>query len=101
MNNQTRSQTNFPNRRINLRIVLWSLAACLLLLPLAAMQVTTGVNWDGPDFAAAALLLGGAGLGIELAVRMVRNRSTRLALIGAVLLTLLLIWAELAVGIIR
>lgn len=75
----------------------WGLAAALLLAPALAMQVTEQVNWGAGDFLAAALLLGAAGLGLELAARL--PRRARLAAGAAVLVAMLLVWAELAVGL--
>lgn len=71
----------------------------LLLIPAVAMQFTGQMNWGKEDFLAAAVLIGGAGLGIELAVRMIKSRSAMFAAIAGVLLAMLIVWAELAVGI--
>lgn len=82
-----------------LRKTVWLAAAALLILPLVAMRFTGGVNWGPGDFvAAAALLLGGAFI-FDRASRAQRPRQ-QLAAIGIALLAgLLLVWAELAVGI--
>ena len=47
-----------------------------------------------------ALLIGGLGLGWELALKMTHNRVWRVAIALALAAAFLLIWAELAVGII-
>ncbi|HYK48002.1 MAG TPA: hypothetical protein VEV83_22645 [Parafilimonas sp.] len=73
--------------------------AILLLIPFVAMQFTSDVKWDLTDFITAAILLLGSGLLCELVMRKVKTSKYRFALIGAVLLTLVLIWLELAVGI--
>lgn len=83
------------------RIGLWSLAGLALVAPLLAMQVTDSVNWGFGDFAMAALLLGGTGLVLELVTRMLQSPAQRWVAAGAVLLAMLAIWAELAVGIFR
>ena len=75
------------------------IAGLLLLIPLIAMQFTTEVNWSLPDFLVAGLLLFTAGSVIELVVRKIREKNYRIVLIALVLLVLLLVWAELAVGI--
>lgn len=80
------------------RIVGWGLAACLLLTPLIAMQFTREVAWGPGDFVVAAGLLGGAGVGLELAARL-RRPLHRVAVGLAVVAVALLVWAELAVGI--
>ncbi len=88
-----------PQQSSRLRLALWGFAGLLLLIPAVAMQFTTEVRWGKEDFLAAAVLLGGAGLGIELAVRLIKSRRVMFAVIAIVLLALLLVWAELAVGI--
>lgn len=77
----------------------WASAALLILMPLLAMQVTEQVNWGVFDFVAAAMLIGGLGLGWELILRTTRSRAWRRAAAVALAAAVLLIWAELAVGI--
>ena len=74
-------------------------AALLLLIPLIAMQFTDEVKWTLPDFIAAAVLLSGTGLLCELVLRKVKKTKHQIAICLAILAMLLLIWAELAVGI--
>ena len=81
------------------RIGFWGLAGLALVIPLLAMQVTDSVNWGLGDFVMAALLLGGAGLSLELITRRLTSPVQRWLAAGAVLLAMLAIWAELAVGI--
>ncbi len=85
------------NRNI-IRIVL--AAALILLLPLLAMQITDEVVWDLTDFAVAFVLLVGTGLMYELAVRKSGNIAYRAAIGVALAAALLLVWINLAVGII-
>jgi peptidoglycan/LPS O-acetylase OafA/YrhL len=75
------------------------IVACLLLIPLVAMQFDNGVDWSVFDFIVAGILLFGTGLIYELLVRRVVN--TRRRAVFAVLLfgALAVIWADLAVGI--
>jgi len=73
--------------------------AILLLIPFTAMQFTKEVNWSVSDFIIAGGLLLGTGLMIELVIRNVKNVKYRLAICAFILLALLLIWIELAVGI--
>ena len=91
---------NAPPRPVTtdlLRVILAT--ACLLLVPLVAMQFTREVNWTGFDFVVAAVLLGGTGTAWVLLSRLVRGARER-KLLGLVLLgALLVVWAELAVGI--
>jgi hypothetical protein len=53
--------------------------ACILLLPLVAMQITDEVDWGLADFAVAGALLGGTGLLLELAARKPGNLAYRVA----------------------
>jgi peptidoglycan/LPS O-acetylase OafA/YrhL len=74
-------------------------AALLLVIPLIAMQFTDEVKWTLFDFIAAAVLLFGAGLLCELILRNIKAPGLRIILCVVLLILLLLIWAELAVGI--
>lgn len=80
-------------------IILLATAAALLLAPLVAMQFTSEVIWKANDFIAMGILLFGAALSCEFALRKTQNTMYRVLICTAILLTLLLIWAELAVGI--
>ena len=71
----------------------------LLLIPLIAMQFTNEVNWTLLDFVVAGVLLLSTGLMCELAIRKINKIKYRIAVCTALLIILLLIWAELAVGI--
>ena len=83
-----------------LRLLGWGLAAALLALPAVAMRFTGEVNWGAEDFIAAALLLGGLGLGIELVLRLPGRLAWRLGAVAALVLAFMLTWANLAVGLI-
>jgi hypothetical protein len=80
--------------------VLWSSAAGLLLLPLLATRITDGVAWGLADFVLGGALVFGAGILCELAVWMSANRAYRAAVGVAVATAFVLVWANLAVGII-
>ena len=71
----------------------------LLAIPLIAMQFTNEVHWTGSDFLVAGTLLLGTGLLAEGILRTFTKRSHRLAWLGVLGLVLLLVWAELAVGV--
>lgn len=72
----------------------------LLLIPLIAMQLTDEVNWTAPDFIAAAILLLSTGLSCELVIREIIDVKYRIVICFLLVTALLLIWGELAVGII-
>jgi hypothetical protein len=82
------------------RIVGWSAAALVLLLPLVAMQFTDEVHWTGSDFAVAGVLLLAVGVSYELTVRMTGNNTYRAAVGLALAAAFLLVWVNGAVGII-
>lgn len=71
----------------------------LLLIPLIAMQFTEEVNWTPMDFVFAGVLLLATGLIFDLVYRKVKNINYRIVILTILMLVLLLIWAELAVGI--
>ena len=73
--------------------------AAILLIPFTAMQFTAEVDWNLFDFIVMGVLLFGAGLLIDWVWYKVKNMEYRLMLIGAIAISLFLIWAELAVGI--
>ena len=71
----------------------------LLFIPLIAMQFTNEVDWTIFDFFVAGILLFGTGLIFNLVVKKIKNIKYRIVISVALLIILLLIWAELAVGI--
>ena len=79
--------------------VTFTVVGLLLMIPLVAMQFDSGVDWDLRDFIIMGILLSATGLGINLVLNKVSSFNKRVFLTAAVLLTFLLIWAELAVGI--
>jgi hypothetical protein len=74
--------------------------ACILLLPVLAMQFTDEVVWDLADFAVAGALLCGAGFTYELGARKASILAYRAAVGVAVAAALILVWVNLAVGLI-
>lgn len=82
------------------RALLWGGAGTLLLLPWIAMQFTAEVNWTGFDFLVFGAMLATACIACEIAVRVSRSNLYRLAAAIAVGTGFLLVWVNLAVGII-
>ncbi|GAB3229310.1 hypothetical protein GCM10027346_14660 [Hymenobacter seoulensis] len=72
----------------------------LLLIPLAAKLFVPGMLWSPGDFVAAGILLFGAGLTFVLIARMGNSTAYRLAVGVAVAAGLLLVWANMAVGLV-
>lgn len=82
------------------RIIGWGGAVALVLSPLVAMQITREVNWDKTDFIVAAIIFGIVGGLIELAVRLSSNWYFRFGAMFAVLAGFIVVWSNLAVGMI-
>ena len=87
-------------RRNRWRILGWSFAAIMLLLPLIAMQFTNEVDWDASDFIIFGVMLGTVGGAVELAARMTPDKAYRTATGVALAAAFILIWINGAVGII-
>lgn len=76
------------------QIVVGLTVSGMLLIPyLFAMP------WTLSDYLVAAALLLSTGLAVEAIARKVSNQNRRLLLISGLILLLIYIWAELAVGI--
>ena len=75
------------------------ITAILLLIPFIAMRFTDEVNWELADFIMAAALLLGTGFILDLILRKIKNINYRVAFSVVLFIVLILIWVELAVGI--
>ena len=84
--------------RSTIRVLL--AAALILLLPLSAMRFTDEVVWNLADFAVTGGVLVGTGLLYEAAGRKTGSIAYRAAAGVALAAGLLLVWLNLAVGII-
>ena len=89
------------NERNIWRVAMWGGLLALLSLPALAMSLgAEGVDWSAFDFVIMGTLLAILGLAVEAAVRFFTSWSARLAAIAVAVFVFLLIWAELAVGLI-
>lgn len=84
------------NKRL---VVILSVVAFILLIPLVAMQFTNEVKWSPFDFAVMGVLLLSTGLLCEFVMRKFTSLKHRIIICGIILVVLFLMWAELAVGI--
>lgn len=84
------------NKRL---IIVFLVLSFLLLIPLIAMQFTDEVNWTIIDFVIAGGLLFGAGIISEIVLRKINSLNHKVGLLSAILIIVILIWIELAVGI--
>lgn len=87
-------------KRSPVRFLMWGFAAFLLALPAVAMQFTTEVQWDPMDFLVMGSLLALACGLVEVGAGLSDSRTYRLAVSLTVLTGFLLIWVNLAVGVI-
>jgi hypothetical protein len=94
------SGSGIERRGSRWRIAVWGTAALVLLLPLVAMQFTEDVAWDLADFAIFGAMLVGACGTYELAARERDNSAYRAAVGVALAAAFILVWMNLAVGII-
>ena len=79
--------------------ILLGTAAILLCIPAIAMLFTDEVKWSGLDFTVAGILLFGTAWLLDWVISRVTEKRIRILLVVGLLLMLLLIWLELAVGI--
>lgn len=89
-----------PWRAAAWRLTIWGTAASLLLLPWAAMQFTAEVTWTGMDFVVWGAMLLTACAIWELTAAKADGRFYRAAVAVAIVAAFLLVWINLAVGII-
>jgi hypothetical protein len=72
----------------------------ILSVPLAAMQFTNEVDWSIFDFLIMGILIFSTGLSLVLVMKYAINMVYKVAMIMAFGTTFLLVWANLAVGLI-
>ena len=83
------------------RIIGWGTAVALLAAPFVAMQLhADGVDWSPGDFIVAGTIFAIIGGLLELAVWKIRSGWYRAAVAVALLGYLLVVWSNLAVGIV-
>lgn len=80
-------------------ILLFSIPFVLLSIPLIAMQFTKEVNWTLSDFLIMGILLFATVFTIDFVLKKVKTFKSRLILVVGIVALLILVWAEMAVGI--
>src|SRR5688500_1870060 len=93
-------QSDGSSRERFWRAAPWAIAALILLLPVIAMQFTDEIDWDVTDFAVIGFMLFGACGAYELAARTTGNVAYHAAVGVTVATAFILIWINLAVGVI-
>lgn len=83
----------------NRLLKIFAAVGALLLIPLIAMQFTEEVNWTAFDFLVAGGLLTGAALTVSVLAERLKQPKHKLALTLVALAVVLVLWAELAVGL--
>jgi len=91
-------KTSKPASRSALRVAF--VTACILLVPLVAMQLSDEVDWGVADFVVAGLFLGGSGALLELAARKPRTVAYRAAAAAVGVAAILLGEADDAPGLV-
>lgn len=76
------------------------LTGLILMIPLIAMQFSTEVDWSAFDFLIMGILLFCTGAVFVLLTRQASNMVYRAGMAGAIGTTLLMIWSNIAVGLI-
>ena len=85
---------------MNLKIIKRALSPLLLLfIPLIGNLFSNQVNWSLFDFMVIGILLVLAGLSIHFILDKIRNKTLRIVPIIFVIIIILMIWAELAIGV--
>lgn len=79
--------------------VIYTTATIILSVPLIAMQFTEEVRWSPADFLIAGILLFSAAFAVSTIINTMKLPGKRIIYVAAVLIVLILIWAEMAVGI--
>lgn len=76
-------------------IVILPAALGLLVIPYVAMKFTVEVNWTAIDFITMGIMLLCTGIGIEVALRIVKVTWMRIAAVAGVLLAFVMVWGTL------
>ncbi|MBP6576045.1 MAG: hypothetical protein KA796_11795 [Chryseobacterium sp.] len=80
-------------------VLLFSIPFVLLSIPLIAMQFTKEVKWTLSDFLIMGILMFATVFTIDFVLKKVKTFKSRLILVLGIIALLLIIWAEMAVGI--
>lgn len=91
-----------PYILLKMIIKIFPIVGFLLLIPLTVMLLTGEVNWSFFDYTILGALLTITGLLIEITLKIVKSNNTFIIIIIIIVtmsFLLILIWAELAVGL--
>lgn len=93
-------RTITTNKTVFHSLIILFATILILLIPLIAMQFTNEVNWNLFDFVVAFILLMGTGLTFVIVTRKTANFVYKFAVGSALGTAFLMVWTNLAVGII-
>ena len=79
--------------------VIYALPALFLCIPVIGNLISKEFNWSVIDFGIAAVLLFGTAFLIDFIQRIIKNKTYKILFCTAIVLLLMLTWAELAVGL--
>lgn len=79
--------------------IIFAVPVLLLLLAFLGNTFVEGWNWSVSDFLIAAVLLFGTAFFVNLVIRSKKRILSKLVICFVILLVLVMVWAELAVGI--
>ena len=97
----TTAMNTTPARDPRWRFLIWGLPAALPALPAAAMHLAVdGVHWTAGDFVVMGVLLGLTAGAIDLATARAGQLAHRMAGVAVAVGLFLLVWINLAVGMI-
>lgn len=88
------------NQLLNKSALIILITGLILLIPLIAMQFSDEVNWGVFDFIAAGILISGTVIAYQFIAGRTKNKFYKTAIGIALATGLIIIWANLAVGII-
>lgn len=71
----------------------------LLVVPFIASQFSDEVNWSGFDYLVMAILFGTTSVALDFILTKAKNKQSRWAWGIAVVLALVIVWVEIAVGV--
>lgn len=80
-------------------IVIFTIPMLLLTIPFIGNSLSEAVNWTAFDFLIAGILLFSAAFAVHLVLKKLTNNKLKPLIIVGILLILMMLWAELAVGI--
>ncbi len=80
-------------------LTIYALPLALLSIPLVGNLFSKEVNWSGADFLIAGALLFTTGFLINLIRNRIKKQSQKVMICIFIVLTIALVWIELAVGI--